>query len=240
MIEDGIVTEQMMGRETTLVTLTAGGENEHNRWGMDGPRSMGERCSCHERIVRDGIAAWNVSAGSRWNVLRTSLVDNYPGLTFIRSVEVQKRGALHLHIVMSTNAPLDPHLVQRLALLAGFGCSVDVAPIHSHNLDHAGDSRRVGHYLSKYLTKAADARQDAAWEDVDLSTGELVPCKARYRTWSSSRSWGVQMKTVLAAIHRSHVLAAVRLADAPDPPSSSRLLFERQAHALTAPSPEPP
>lgn len=216
MVEDGIVTQQALGRTVSFATFTAPGEKAHSRWGLTG-RSTGLPCHCHEGLVASGVAAWNVSAGHRWNVLMTALRREYPDAQYLRAVEPQTRGALHLHVMVATWGPLDPATVQRLALRSGFGCVVDVQPVRL--ADDEGGARAVAYYLSKYVTKAADGRDLTAWETAHPATGEIVPTKARYRTWSSSRGWGVQMRTVMSAIRDSSRLAAARMAaqDQDDP-----------------------
>jgi hypothetical protein len=78
---------------------------------------------------------------------------------------------------------------------AGFGHSLDLVPV-------APGSKREAYYVSKYVTKATDARDEVPWrgEVVDVATGEVTMglVSARYRTWSMSREWGMTMADVRA------------------------------------------
>jgi hypothetical protein len=111
-------------------------------------------------------------------------------LTYIGSVEVQKRGALHRHLVINVDRVLLPSEVQALALAAGYGCS--------YTLDVLTSSAKVAYYVSKYVTKAAGARELVPWiaDLVDKETGEIRPMRtaATYRTWSAAHSWGFTKK----------------------------------------------
>jgi hypothetical protein len=152
-----------------------------------------------------GLGSWNSSAGKRWNGLRGALVRLYPGMEFFRAVEPQERGALHLHVIVWTPMPLVLNDVQALALAAGFGCVI-------HYREAPAGDTGAAHYVSKYVTKATDQRQDVPWDVLDQETGEVVAVKdARYRTWSSSRGWGMSMRIVEAGIRdAARARAAVR------------------------------
>jgi hypothetical protein len=120
---------------------------------------------------------------------------DYPGLEFFRGVEVQDRGALHDHMIVWSPTPLRIKDVRAIAIRAGFGHSVDLAPITS--------VKQVTYYVSKYVTKATDQREDVPWwgEVIDYDTGEVTEdlVDGRYRTWSCSREWGLSMAAVRAA-----------------------------------------
>jgi hypothetical protein len=150
-----------------------------------------------------GLGSWNASAGKRWNVLRGAISRLYPGAEFFRAVEPQKRGALHLHVIVWTPVPLVLKDVQRLAVAAGFGCVIDFEPASP------GDTRQAA-YVSKYVTKATDQRGEVPWDVVDLETGEVEAVKdARYRTWSCSKGWGLTMKVLKAGIREAAQRRAV-------------------------------
>lgn len=178
-------TTRVGGRQY-LLTFTAPGQRQH-------ALPSGSICPCTPAGGVD-LARWNASHSRRWNHLRTSIRREYPDLEFFRGVELQLRGALHDHAMVWTPQPVSKRRLRELALAAGFGHSVDVAPITS--------PAQVGYYVSKYVTKATDARDDVPWwgEEVDYETGEvtegLIP--GRYRTWSMSRHWGLTMKAVRA------------------------------------------
>jgi hypothetical protein len=183
-----------------LVTLTAPGRRLHHL-------PDGSVCRCTEAGGID-LPEWNASHSRRWNRFRTALRRHYPDVQFFRGVEVQDRGALHDHaMVYSPTGPLSLVLVRRLAMDAGFGHSVDIAPC-------VPGSRKAAYYVSKYVTKATDKRDEVPWaaDVVDLTTGEVtrgvVP--GRYRTWSMSREWGSTMADVRA---RAAAYAATKRAE---------------------------
>jgi hypothetical protein len=196
-----------------MLTLTAPGVTpDHLRYvqNWDG-RSLRPVCGC-ETNLQAGLGLWNASAGSRWNRMRTALSDSFPGLSYFRAVEVQKRGALHLHVIVWFPAAPDPRALQSFALAAGFGCSTDWAPAEP-------GSRRFAYYVAKYATKSCDERNDVPWiaPVADRETGEIRPMMTvpTYRTWSSSQNWGLTIKECrdvvrAAAVRRAADLELVR------------------------------
>ncbi len=192
-----------------MLTVTAPSEGEHLGWVVDwdhkNPRPV---CSC-DRQMAGGLGTWNASAGKRWNRLRGDLARLYSGLIYLRVVEIQERGAIHLHVLVWTPIPLVLNEVQTLAMLAGFGCVIDYE--RSEGTGHAT-------YVSKYATKATDQRQDVPWEEdkVDRATGEVqAVTDARYRNWSCSRDWGLTMKALEAGIREAAQKRAAVLAESP-------------------------
>lgn len=162
------------------------------------------------------------------------------GLTYFKAAEVQRRGALHFHVMVKRldGAPgrLSTSLLRRVAVAHGFGHSVDVQRLEP---GHA-------QYVAKYVAKAADERQDVPWaaqgyerpvnpahrvhrpsgEVMDRRTGELlgpaVPAlvtQASYRTWSKARSWGRSMREVRED-QQHHVLTLSALPPWSDRPTS--------------------
>jgi hypothetical protein len=160
----------------------------------------GELCSCTPAGGVD-LPRWNASHSRRWNHLRTTLRREYPDLEFFRGVEVQQRGALHDHALVWSPVPLRKSVVRDLAMRAGFGHALDLAPITS--------AKQAAYYVSKYVTKATDLRADVPWwgDVIDFDTGEVTEgiVDGRYRTWSMSRRWGLRMADV-----RAEALAFVR------------------------------
>jgi hypothetical protein len=143
-------------------------------------------------------------------------------------VEVQRRGALHLHVIVWSSAPLVIGQVHDVAVAAGFGCVLDLRPIRS------GRDARHASYVTKsvasYATKASDQRAEVPWARVvlvlDDATGELtehVNPDPTYRVWSASRGWGLTMRQIREAL-RAHVARAADaastdpLAPTTDPP----------------------
>ncbi len=195
------------GRTTSghsyLLTVNAPGNPGHNRW-IPGRAGLHGVCGCEEsRAAGDGV--WNASASARWNLLRTRLVQEHPGLAYARCVEVQRRGLIHLHVVVHSPTALSSQRVQELALSAGFGCVMDLAA-----LDDPGKSAR---YLAKYVSKSVDQRGELPWvrEMVNTETGEVtVQLHPTFRAWSSSQNWGVRMADLIAASRRAVAVAAER------------------------------
>jgi hypothetical protein len=174
-----------------MLTLTAPGDRQHHR-------RDGSACPCTPPGGVD-LADWNPRAGERWNRLRTWLTRQ--GLvSYFRAVEVQKRGALHLHVLLATQGILALEAVREAAMDAGFGHSVDLACLDS------GREVRAALYAAKYVTKSCDSRAEVPWlrERVDYVTGEVTDqTEATFRTWSRSASWGVSMQEIRAAIRRA-------------------------------------
>jgi hypothetical protein len=182
-----------------LLTLTAPGAVQHRM-------PSGELCPC---TPPEGISLpdWNPTASARWNLMRTQLRRLVPELQYLRAVETQKRGALHLHCIVWSPVPLDKAHLRRLAIRYGFGHELDLASIEPGSRKHA-------YYVAKYVTKACDSRDSVPWhaDVVDKQSGEirraLVP--GRYRTWSASQGWGLTMRQIKAicAEQRARRLAA--------------------------------
>jgi hypothetical protein len=142
-----------------------------------------------------------------------------PGLEYLRGIEVQIRGALHDHALLWSPVPLSVGQLRARAIAAGFGHSVDLAPIEP-------GSKRCAYYVSKYVTKAADSRDDVPWmgDVVDRLTGEISreQVRASYRTWSSSREWGLTMAQVRAQLRLTmERLRATRVDESSDLPAST-------------------
>jgi hypothetical protein len=199
----GVLDRLAAGGYLGLVTFTAPGVAGHRRWVIGGRAT--QLCDCHESAPH-GVGAWNRRASRRWNHLRTLIRREYPGAEFYRAVEPQKRGALHLHVILWSPIKPDPVVLQRLALQAGFGCNTRLDPCKG-----AEDGARFANYVTKYVTKAIDDRSDLPWDDLDTTSGELVAAQPTYRPWSQSAGFGVRMKTHLDAITAQRRLAADRL-----------------------------
>lgn len=178
-----------------MLTLTAPGRPGHRRFVPGKPGNHGI-CNCAmKEHSQEALGLWNASASQRWNHLRTVLRREYPGLEFFRAVEVQQRGALHLHVMLGLRGQASLALLQQFALAAGFGCVIDWSPVE-------GDLGRRAGYLAKYVTKEAEPG-DVPWqrEHLDKRTGELTTRRdATYRAWSASREWGMTMLQLEALI----------------------------------------
>lgn len=168
----------------------------------------GRACRCvgasSSRRPSEDLAAWNASAGARWNRLMQDVRRLLgPRVQFFKGCEVQRRGALHYHVLLRdpSGSPLalSTGQLRKLAIKHGFGHSVDVQRLQK---GHA-------HYAAKYASKASDDRQEVPWrgwarcERVDKFTGEVKVSKrwvttGTYRTWTASREWGRTMKEIRA------------------------------------------
>jgi hypothetical protein len=180
-----------------LLTLTAPGVAQH-------VMPSGDVCPC----TPDGgvdLGEWNASAAASWNLMRTRLRALNPRLEYLRAVEVQKRGALHLHVIVWCPDPLDKVALREMAIRYGFGHSLDLAAI-------VPGSRRHAYYVAKYVTKACDVRETVPWASdlVHPGTGEItrVDGMATYRTWSASHGWGLTMKQCRTACRPNRVSPA--------------------------------
>lgn len=196
------------GRLVYFVTLTAPGSDpthrqfvpkQHYRKGQTRPP-----CDCAA-----DVELWNPTASSCWNTLRTNLRRDLPGLEFHRVTEIQEghrrkdgagRGALHHHVLIVSDGPLDVLRLQALALRAGYGCVIDVEPVASH--------RQMVNYLTKYVVKAVDARHRTPWALVDPATGEVTPRRANYRCWSQSRGFSYTKSSLLAILRDTAIRQA--------------------------------
>ena len=155
----------------------------------------GDVCPCTPAGGVD-LAKWNAGHSLRWNHLRTVMRRELsPELEYFRGVEVQSRGALHDHAMVWSPVPLQRNVLRGMAIRAGFGHSLDLAPAPP-------GSKRAAYYVAKYVTKATDARESVPWHGqlVDRETGEVTEglVDGRYRTWSMSRRWGLTMAAVRA------------------------------------------
>lgn len=235
-----------LGGQQILATFTAPGTEDHDRldpklagvWCNSRHRSprLGWRRHCDPRplcacaLPAGGLEEWNPAAGARWNVLRLALSRLCDGqLHYFRVVEIQKRGAIHLHILLRVpvGAQLDPYEVQRLALAAGFGCNVDLSPM---------SDKRAARYVAKYAAKSYCERAEVPWKDevLDKETGELRTRQmAAYRTVSQSRDWGLTLKAIRAAIRES-----IQRSSGFEPLTAEESA-DLRALALTGPAPPP-
>jgi hypothetical protein len=149
-----------------FVTLTAPGRSEHRD-------ARGHVCRCTPEGGTD-LAEWNATASTRWNRFVQELsrfvgadVVTYDaqgkrhrvqGLSYFRGAEVQRRGALHYHVLLRRRdgAPLAIRTrdFRRIAVSHGFGHSVDVQAMQP---DHAA-------YVAKYVAKSANDRREVPWK----------------------------------------------------------------------------
>lgn len=172
---------------------------------------------------RTDLSVWNPTAGACWDRFMTAIRRFDPTIQYVKSAEVQERGALHHHAVMLSSVPLTRNRVSRLAKRAGYGYMCWVKPVHSG----------VPVYLAKYVGKASGVRESVPWSVERVAnrrTGETrrVAAPATYRTWSRSHRYGITMRAVKERAFRAWETSM--LAD---------LVAEQDAAAWHVPPPEP-
>jgi hypothetical protein len=157
------------------------------------------------------LARWNESVTKRVNRLLSAVKRGEASpkvrgrrasveFEYFQAREVQRRGALHVHVVLIPVADkplqLDGKLLRELAMSHGFGHSVDLRRIGTskHGGSKAHSPGRVGGYLAKYVTKAADLRAAMPWANPAYGRRQ-----APFRTWTRSLGWGVTMRDVREA-----------------------------------------
>lgn len=178
-----------------FLTLTAPGVRRHRIAGL----KSAPLCGCTP-AGGVNLAAWNSTAGERFNWFMTYLRRHLGDVQYARAAECQQRGALHFHVLVRLPpgvamsralwAKGDPHCwLRKLAMRWGFGCVMD---LQSVDISSSG----AAWYCAKYASKSVDQREQLPWLD---QTGEVVSGCSRYRVWSASRRWGLTM----AAIRRA-------------------------------------
>lgn len=155
----------------------------------------GVRCSgklgCRARLTE--LQPWNDSLGQRWSWMMTYVRRQLPGVTveFFKSVEPQKRGALHLHVMFRLSGSVDvcefERVMHAMADRWEFGPKTDIQPVL---LVDERDVAKCAGYCAKYAAKMADADR----QFVNPDTGELV--RLRSRAWSKSGHWGDSMRGI--------------------------------------------
>lgn len=189
------------GGHLYLLTLTSPGDQLHYL-------PNGAPCPC----TPDGgvdLSEWNPSAAGRWNHLRTVIRQEVPEFEFLRVPELQQRGALHYHIIVWSPVPLDRVSLRRKAIRCGFGHELDLAPIEPGSRKHA-------YYVGKYVTKTIDGRTkqlhgesmpNMPWKVDGLHSAPT------FRSWSSSRRWGLTMAECRAALRAAALANVARQAE---------------------------
>lgn len=194
-----------------FLTLTAPGEEDHYL-------PSGDRCRCSDNA--GPIGEWNAQAGQRWSWLMTYVRRHIDAeAEYFKATEVQARGALHFHVIMRLSAaglrrlramwrPRDPDCpLRQLVVSRGFGHAIDLQVLDSSSTKLA----RLTNYVSKYVSKAVDARHEVPWTpDPDQPRAS---CRARYRTWTASRGYG----STMAELRRAQVAFMRSTGSTPSP-----------------------
>lgn len=218
-----------------MLTLTAPGTRAHSVRSRSGAWVP---CPCTPAGGID-LARWNAGASVAWSRMLNNGIRRDGHFTFLRGAyfrvaEVQRRGALHFHILVrvvpgEVITPRDVHRLTAMAMDYGFGHRVDLAEI---------DAGRGAHYVAKYVAKAANERPGVPWARDKVRTISAAPLplperavpnawaahgpwqsertvtyvsrRATYRTWSSSVDWPNTMQDLRAAqAHYAEVVAAL-------------------------------
>jgi len=164
------------------------------------------------------MAEWNGSASRRWHRFMTILsrelrqgriagARQRGRLEFWRVSELQRRGAIHLHVVLRGVNFLPVEAVRRIAVAVGFGPFVGVKSPDASK----GGTKGLRSYFSKYLLKAA-----ATWAE----PGQRIYSKSRgwalfAPEWQSSVTsgrfmfipWGSWCKAIAAVDRTASYLA---------------------------------
>lgn len=134
------------------------------------------------------------SVRDTWRALLLRWRSRYPKLTWIRVVELTKRGQPHLHIIMSCGPGNRQARCERRAKYDASWLAKDCACLEhvfskewreitgdSYVVDvvEVADSGRGASYLAKYVAKA-------------FGEGEVFRLLGFHRSWSRSRSWRVE------------------------------------------------
>lgn len=172
-----------------MLTITAPSEAAHCL-------PSGTLCPCTP-IGGVHLAEWNACSGTQFNRLIQQLRRQFGPLEYARAAEIQKRGALHFHILLrgpgvamlaAAFSKRDPFCeLRQIIEHHGFGHEVDVAEVNAHS---AG-------YCAKYVSKSCDDRAALPW--LDRRSGEVINGHSKYRTWTASRHWGQTMKQIREA-----------------------------------------
>lgn len=210
----GIVDAPSLGGTLTLTAPGVGVHCRKHRWcNADG---LGcEACPCSVESL--DIAEWNATLGERWNRFLQAVrrgeasakvrgVRQEQRVEYFKGVEVQDRGALHLHVPMVSgdDAPvvLSLRKLRALAIAHGFGHSLVWDPMTGGK----AESAKLAGYVSKYVAKASDERASVPWR----SPGKNPDRGRRFRTWTASREWRCRMLDVRGGARRSRACAERR------------------------------
>ena len=181
-----------------FVTLTAPGDEAHLL-------RDGGICPCTP-VGGIVVARFNATAAKRFNRWVQEMRRQYGPIEYAKATEVQTgthrrdgvgRGAVHFHVFLRAedeariladyrkNDPWCP--LREIAERHGFG----------HEMDVAVPTIEVAWYAAKYASKSAAERASMPW--MDLMTGEISQGNGRYRAWTASRGWGVNMREIRLA-----------------------------------------
>jgi len=168
------------------------------------------------------LGEWNGTLSKRWNKFKTYLQRYYNSyikqlnkeiraankkygtqqptlalvkLQFFRAVEIQKRGALHEHVIFRVPASdfvINSRMIEEIREIAvecGYGHSIKLISLDPQDEQAKQNSAR---YLAKYVSKTAGQRKTLPYVPEEGKT-------SRYRIWTASSKWGATMKSIKQA-----------------------------------------
>jgi hypothetical protein len=168
------------------------------------------------RIDPVALAAWHATLAKRWSYFRQFMGRAGIDVQYLKSYELQRRGAVHAHVMVRVPAGVPERLLHQLvrsyARHYGWGPQVKLDRLGAEG---SPDSvRRAAAYVAKYACKGSGVKV----ERLNFATGELESCGLR--SWSASGSWGMRMwqcrlERARFAAARAAGVAAARRATAP-------------------------
>lgn len=209
-------------------------------------------CSEHRVETKGDISEFNFTLASRWNRFMTYLrrfsPDEVTGrgnkasrpfadFEYVKAIEPQKRGALHIHAVIRSARPfvMTPAVIADLKIMAmnlGFGHQFDIQTLGGEELDLVTAARYVAKYISKRNTsteaeipfprfkdtktrhKELDEVYNTDGEYCYATKPETIRKKVKPpRAWTASRRWGLNIGKLVAqqTLFRSNPQKALQL-----------------------------
>lgn len=129
---------------------------------------------------------------TQWNNLMQFLRDQNGGaFNYVRVLEIQKRGAIHAHMICDVSFPIDDVVkikrgvnagksysigLKKRAIALGFGHQVNTEPLQKNGLGVAG-------YITKYISK--ESRQYESWLPEGtryIQTSRSIGALPKYKT----------------------------------------------------------
>jgi hypothetical protein len=142
---------------------------------------------------------------------------------YVKAIEPQKRGALHIHAVMrsSKSFVMTPDVIADLKMLAmdlGFGHQFDVKTLGGSDLDMVTASRYVAKYISKRNSSAESEIPFPRFKDVKKGRGKFTVRESYGLTLSKSRPgpvreyvYGFRQETIRKKVKQPRAWTASRL-----------------------------
>jgi len=139
------------------------------------------------------VQEWNATASERWHNFMTILRRTYPSIQYWRVAELQRRGAIHFHILFRGVRFLPANRLRGIARAVGFGGWVGVRRCAKYRYGANGGARYFGKYLLKsFPTKLGVSKlvtYSQGWRvtwvsQKRASTGKWIYAGSRRQGWS--------------------------------------------------------